>query len=79
MSPPHPLPVIAPDEYLRAYLLVDSELRRVEYLLRDPSGTWAQGTLDENQVLRLPCDGLSIAISLDDLYEDIALPPIQTP
>ncbi|WP_126446121.1 Uma2 family endonuclease [Sulfuricystis multivorans] len=57
---------------LHAYLLVDSEQRAVEYWLREAGGPWRPGTLEEDEVLTLSCPPLSIAVSLDDFYEDVA-------
>jgi Uma2 family endonuclease len=56
---------------LTAYLLVEAEQRRVEYFQRDETGAWQQGVLDGEDSLNLRCGTLSIAISLDDLYEDV--------
>jgi Uma2 family endonuclease len=56
---------------LRAYLLIESEQRRVEYWLRGAEGEWQQGALEENEVLNLDCPPLSIPLALDDLYEDV--------
>jgi Uma2 family endonuclease len=59
---------------LRAYLMVDCELRRVDYALRDEQDAWLRGRLAENEVLHLPCGRMQIALSLDDLYEDVSVP-----
>lgn len=56
---------------LNTYLLVESEQRRAEYWQRGADGEWRQGVLEENEVLNLACPPLSIALSLDDLYEDV--------
>lgn len=58
---------------LRVYLLVDSEQRHVDYYVREASGGWASGVLEENEVLTLDCGRLSLSFSLDDLYEDIKM------
>lgn len=61
-------------ESLRAYLLVDSERRLAECYLRDAGGAWHLSRLDEGEVITLACDGLSLPLCLDDLYEDVTLP-----
>ncbi len=58
---------------LTAYLLVDADRRQAECYLRQADGGWALGRLEEEEVLTLDCAGLSIPLSLDDLYEDVAL------
>ncbi len=61
-------------ESLRAYLLVDSERRLADCYLRDANGVWHLSRLGEGEVLTLACDGLSLPLRLDDLYEDVTLP-----
>lgn len=56
---------------LTAYLLVDAERRAVEYYQRDETGAWRQGVMDEDEVVTFRCGALAIALSLDDLYEDV--------
>jgi Uma2 family endonuclease len=58
---------------LRAYLLVDSERRHVDYYVLDEAGGWAAGELEEDEVLTVDCGRLSVPLCLDDLYEDIGL------
>lgn len=59
---------------LRAYLMVDSEQRRVDYYLRNADDAWTVGQLDASDVITLECGRLHIPLSLDDLYEDVDLP-----
>ena len=61
---------------LTAYLLVDADCRHAEYYLRQADGAWALGRLEEGEVLPLACAGLTIPLSLDDLYEDVDLPVV---
>ena len=61
---------------LKGYLMVDSEIRRAEYYLRDESGRWHGQVLQENQVFSVDCGEINIALSLDDLYEDVRVPAI---
>lgn len=60
-------------ESLEAYLLVDSEQRRVDYYIRSEDRAWARGTLEANEVLNLTCAGRAIPVTLEDLYEDVGL------
>jgi Uma2 family endonuclease len=61
---------------LKAYLLVDSEIRRAEYYLREEAGEWQHASLEENDVLNLVCGDIRLALTLDDLYEDVDVPVI---
>jgi len=61
---------------LKAYLMVDSEVRRAEYYLREEAGEWLHASLEENDVLNLCCRDIRIALTLDDLYEDVDVPVI---
>ena len=58
-------------EDLNAYLLVDSEARRVEVFQCDADGGWRQGELGADEVLNLECGNLRVPLSLDDVYEDV--------
>lgn len=57
---------------LRYYLLVDSERVYARLFSREGS-TWGEQILDPGDILQLECGGLSISLSLDDLYEDSGL------
>ncbi|MBE7565539.1 MULTISPECIES: Uma2 family endonuclease [Acidithiobacillus] len=57
---------------LRYYLLVDSERVYARLFSREGS-TWGEQILDPGDILQLDCGGLSISLSLDDLYEDSGL------
>jgi Uma2 family endonuclease len=59
-------------ESLRAYLLVDSEQRQVDYNILEASG-WSVGQLEADEILNVDCSQLSVAVALDDLYEDVGL------
>jgi Uma2 family endonuclease len=56
---------------LKAYLLVDADQRRCDYQLREETGAWRAGTLEEDEILTLYCGSLTIPLTLDDLYEDV--------
>jgi Uma2 family endonuclease len=58
---------------LRYYLLVDSEKAYARLLLRQQGGAWQEQTLGAEDVARIECAGLSVALSLEDLYEDTGL------
>lgn len=60
---------------LQAYLLVDPERRQTHNHLRGADGGWRAGRLQEGEVLNLRCGGLELALSLNDLCEDVPLPP----
>jgi Uma2 family endonuclease len=61
---------------LKAYLLVDAEIRRAEYYLREEACEWKHASLEENDVLNLVCGDIRLALTLDDLYEDVDVPVI---
>jgi hypothetical protein len=56
--------------------MVDAEVRRAEYYLRDEAGQWQHARLEENEVFSLRCGDARIALSLDDLYEDVNVPTV---
>lgn len=58
---------------LRAYLIVDQERRRVERHWRDDDGAWQRATIVEAGTVPVPCP--AIALSLDEIYEGVTLPP----
>lgn len=60
---------------LRAYLLVEADRRLADYYLRNAEGGWQTGRLEDGEVLNIDCGALALALTLDDLYEDVALPP----
>lgn len=60
---------------LRAYLPVEADRRLVDYYLRDAGGGWQTGRLEEGEMLNIDCGVLAMTLTLDDLYEDVALPP----
>lgn len=59
---------------LRAYLIVDQNRRRVVAYLRDTNGAWERHEVTGDASIRLPCP--AVELSLDEIYEDIALPPL---
>lgn len=61
---------------LLAYLLVEADVRRAEYYLRDEAGLWQHAHLEDNDVLNLRCGDVQIVLSLDDLYEDVDAPAV---
>jgi hypothetical protein len=56
---------------LTAYLRIDAEQRRVEFLQRDEVGPWRQSVLEDDEIFSLQCGALSIPMSLYDLYEEV--------
>lgn len=60
-------------ESLMAYVLVESDRRHVDFYLRSAEGAWLGGSLGMNDILNVTCAGRSIALCLDDLYEDVAV------
>jgi Uma2 family endonuclease len=56
---------------LKAYLLVEADQRRCDYHLREETGAWQAGSLEEDEILTLYCGSLTIPLTLDDLYEDV--------
>lgn len=58
---------------LTHYLLLSQEQRRVEWYARDDQGRWLLTVLEGRGVLDLLCQGLSVQVTLDDLYEDVGL------
>jgi len=58
---------------LRHYLLVSQEQRAVQWHQRDADGQWLISDLQGSGVLTLDCPGLALAVSLDDVYEDVNL------
>lgn len=60
-------------ESLMAYVLVESDRRHVDFYLRSAEGTWRGGSLGMNDILNVTCAGRSIALCLDDLYEEVAI------
>lgn len=61
---------------LLGYLMADSEVRRAEFYLRDAGGAWQHGQLQENTVFTVQCGTVQVALSLDDLYEDVQVPSV---
>jgi len=60
---------------LGAYLVVDQERRLVERHWRDEAGAWRRETLEEQGTIPLPCPA-SLALTLDEIYEGVELPPL---
>ena len=58
---------------LRHYLLVSQEQRAVQWHQRDADGQWLISDLQGSGTLALDCPGLALAVSLDDVYEDVQL------
>lgn len=58
---------------LNAFLLVDSERVWAQWWFRDAAGQWFEQTLDAADRVAVPCPGVTLALSLDDLYEDTGL------
>lgn len=58
---------------LRAFLLVDSERLWAQAWFRDDSGQWFEQELGPEDRFAVPCPGVDVAFSFDDLYEDTGL------
>jgi Uma2 family endonuclease len=56
---------------LKAYILAEPDRREVEYFIRDETGEWQQGTLDEMSIIGVDCGTLKVGLALDDIYEDV--------
>lgn len=55
---------------LRYYLMADSERVWARLLSRAGADRWLEQALEPGESVRIECGGLSIALSLADLYED---------
>ena len=53
-------------ESLRAYVLVNQDVQRVELYERDEGGTWRYSVKERGERLELPCVGLELAVG--ELY-----------
>jgi Uma2 family endonuclease len=67
------------DEYcksasLKGYLIVDQNVRRVTYYVRDAEGAWIKSEFVDSGSVAVPCPRL--ALTLEQIYEDVALPPL---
>ncbi len=58
---------------LRHYLLVSQEQRSVQWHQRDEAGQWLVSDIDGSGTLDLVCPGMAVAVTLDDIYEDVKL------
>ncbi len=56
-----------------SYLLVLQELRAAQWHERDADGQWLISDLQGSGTLVLACSGLSVTLSLDDIYGDVTL------
>lgn len=56
---------------LKAYILAEPDRRMVDYFIRDETGEWQQGTLDEMSIIGIECETIKIGLALDDIYEDV--------
>lgn len=69
-----------PEQYrkcatLRTYLIVDQSRKRVTHYWRDGNNEWRSEEYTGSGSVPLPCR--EIDLSLDQIYEDIELPPLQ--
>jgi Uma2 family endonuclease len=62
---------------LRAYLIVDDRRRRVDRHSRDSSGNWIRQQIVAEGIVPVPC--VDVELSLDDIYEGVALPAVGEP
>lgn len=58
---------------LREYVLVNQDQRRVDVYRRGADGAWSAEKIEGHGTLQLNC--VSLSLSLDDIYEDVELPP----
>jgi Uma2 family endonuclease len=58
---------------LRYYLLVDSERLWAKVFFRDEHDAWFKQELSAEGRVDVACDGTSLTLTLDDLYEDTGL------
>lgn len=56
---------------LKAYILAEQDRRAVDYFIRDETGEWQQGSLDEMSILGVGCVTIKVGLALDDIYEDV--------
>jgi Uma2 family endonuclease len=64
---------------VRAYLVVEQERRLVTRHWRDVRGRWLDETLIGGGEIPLPCPGPGGTLTLDEIYEGIALPETRPP
>ena len=55
------------------YLLAAQDQRRIEWHRRDVHDRWIMAVLEGGGVIDLECHALKVSLSLDDVYEDVAL------
>ena len=60
---------------LQAYLIVDQSRKRVTRFWRDHGKEWQSEEYTDSGSVPLPCP--AVALSLDRIYEDVELPPLQ--
>jgi len=58
---------------LAYYLVVSADHRRVQVHRRGPGGDWEVALLGPDETLEIRCGGLAVDLSLDLIYEDVAL------
>lgn len=58
---------------LRYYLMVDSKQLWARAFFRSDGGDWFEQELSREDILAVQCDGVSLDLTLDDLYEDTGL------
>lgn len=61
---------------LGTYLIIDQERRLVERYWRDASGGWQHAMLEDEGDVPLPCPGPALALTLDEIYDGVELPPL---
>lgn len=59
---------------LRVYLIVDQRRRHVFVYARDADGEWTRDEIHGEGAIPIPV--LEITLTMDDVYDDIALPPL---
>ena len=58
---------------LRHYLLVSQDQRWVQWHVRNEQGQWEVFDVKDPHTLQLTCPGIEVTLSLDDIYEDVAM------
>jgi Uma2 family endonuclease len=60
---------------LRSYLIIEQRRRHVLAYTRDRQGEWERAELTSSGNIRL--DFLDTALTLDEIYDDVPMPPLQ--
>lgn len=58
---------------LHHYLLVSQDQRWVQWHVRNEQGQWEVFDVQDQHTLQLTCPGIEAQLSLDEIYEDVAM------